>query len=80
MPKPESELPENQVKPNHQLEKKTRRQFSTEYKLRILAEADQCAHGELGELQRRENLYSNQLNAWRRELANFGEAALSKTD
>lgn len=79
MPKPESQLPENQVIPDAQLEKKTRRRFSTEYKLRILAEADQCAHGELGELLRRENLYSNQLRTWRKQLERGGEAALSKS-
>jgi transposase-like protein len=79
MPKPESEMPENQVKPDPQLEKRVRRHFSTAYKLRILAEADQCAHGELGSLLRREKLYSNQLSAWRKELASGGEAALSKS-
>ncbi|WP_035529363.1 hypothetical protein, partial [Haliea salexigens] len=52
MPKPQSELPENQVTPNPGLEKRTRRQFSTEYKLKILAEADACQHGEIGALLR----------------------------
>ena len=74
MPKPESTLPENQVMPDSQLEKHVRCHFSTAYKLRILAEAGQCAHGELGPLLRREKLYSNQLNAWRKELAKGGEA------
>ena len=79
MPKPESTLPEKQAMPDSQLEKRVRRHFSTAYKLRILAEAGQCAHGELGPLLRREKLYSNQLNAWRKELADGGEAALSKS-
>lgn len=79
MPKPESQVPENQVTPDAQLEKRTRRHFSTEYKLRILAGADQCAHGELGRLLRRENLYSNQLRDWRKQLESGGEAALSKS-
>ena len=79
MPKPESQLPENQVTPDAQLEKRTRRRFSTAYKLKILAEADQCAHGELGQLLRRENLYSNQLRDWRKQVENGGEAALSKS-
>ena len=79
MPKPESQLPENQVTPDAQLEKRTRRRFSTEYKLKILAEADQCVHGELGQLLRRENLYSNQLRDWRKQLEYGGEAALSKS-
>ena len=43
-----------------------RRRFTTEYKLRILREADACkAHGELGALLRREGLYSSQLSTWR---------------
>lgn len=55
MPKPESQMPENQVALDPRLEKCTRRYFSTEYELKIVAEADQCAHGELGPLLRREN-------------------------
>jgi len=78
MPKPQSELPENQVTPNPNLEKRTRRQFTTEYKLKILAEADACQHGELGKLLRREKLFSSQLSTWRRELASGGEK-LGKT-
>ena len=79
MPKPQSELPDNQVTPAPELEKRTRRRFSTEYKLRIMAEADQCAHGELGVLLRREGLYSSQLQQWRRELESNGGQALDKT-
>lgn len=67
MPKPPSELPDNQVTPNPDLEKRTRRSFSPEYKRRILAQADACRHGELGELLRREKLFSSQLTAWRKE-------------
>ena len=69
MPKSSSEQPESQVTPNPNLEKRTRRQFSTEYKRRIIAEADACQHGELGQLLRREQLYSSQLQQWRRDLA-----------
>ena len=80
MPKPVvSSMPDTQVAPDPMLEKRTRRQFSTEYKLRIIAQADQCRRGELGALLRRENLYSNQLQAWRKQLAQGGEQALSKT-
>jgi len=80
MPKPvELNLPRREVTPDPQVEKRTRRSFSAEYKLRIIAEADQCRHGELGALLRRENLYSNQLQAWRRQLAEGGEQALSKS-
>ena len=77
MPKPMSEPPENQVIPNPNLEKRTRRRLSPGYKQRILAKADACQHGELGELLRREKLYGSQLAAWRRELA--GGGALDKT-
>lgn len=70
---------ETEVQPNPKLEKRARRSFSTEYKLRIIAQADACKHGELGELLRREKLYSNQLATWRRELKTNGEQGLSKT-
>ena len=42
-----------------------RRTLTAAYKLRILCEADGCAHGELGALLRREGLYSSQLATWR---------------
>ncbi len=45
----------------------TRRRFSAEYKRHILEEADQCQHGELGALLRREGLYHSQLSTWRRQ-------------
>ena len=79
MPKPETQISDNQVRPDGRLEKRTRRRFSTEYKLRVLAEADQCAHGELGQLLRRENLYSNQLRDWRKQREAEGESGLSKS-
>lgn len=79
MPKPASELPENQVTPEPALEKRTRRQFTPGYKLRIITEADACKHGELGSMLRREKLYSNQLSAWRREYAEHGVDGLSKS-
>src|SRR5680860_548074 len=73
MPKPyPSSLPENHVEPDPVLEKRTRRTFTAEYKLRIVAQADHCAHGELGALLRREKLYSAQLQQWRCELADGG--------
>ena len=43
-----------------------RQQFSAEYKLRILAEAEQCQEpGQVGALLRREGLYSSHLTRWR---------------
>ncbi len=79
MPKSTLELPENQVTPEPSLEKRTRRRFTADYKLRILAAADRCQHGELGALLRREKLYSNQLCAWRREYGEHGVAGLRKS-
>lgn len=79
MPKQASELPDNQVHPSPELEKRTRRRFTMDYKLRIIAEADACRHGEVGELLRREKLYSSQLTQWRRELAEGGAARLGKS-
>ena len=43
-----------------------RRQFNAAYKLRILAEVEQCTEpGEIGALLRREGLYSSYLSRWR---------------
>lgn len=44
-----------------------RRQFTREYKLSILEQADQCTQpGQIGGLLRREGLYSSHLTTWRR--------------
>ena len=49
-------------------EKPVRRRFTAEYKLRILAEADACTErGSLGELLRREGLYSSHLSTWQKQ-------------
>jgi len=49
-------------------ERAKRRQFSAEYKLRILREADaRKGSGEIGALLRREGLYSSHLVLWRRQ-------------
>jgi len=52
--------------------KPKRRTFSTEYKIRILGEADAASAvpGGIGALLRREGLYSSHLTSWRRERAN----------
>lgn len=42
-----------------------KRRYSEEYKLRILEEADQCKHGELGALLRREGLYHSAISKWK---------------
>lgn len=50
------------------LEKPVRRRFTVEYKTRILVEADACTEaGQLGELLRREGLYSSHLSTWRKQ-------------
>ena len=47
--------------------KPKRRQFTAQYRLRILEEAERCAQpGEVGRLLRREGLYSSHLTAWRK--------------
>ncbi len=49
-------------------EKPVRRRFTTEYKLRILAETDRCTEmGQIGELLRREGLYASLLSTWRKQ-------------
>ena len=51
--------------------KPKRRQFTAEYRLRILEEADGCTEpGEVGQLLRREGLYSSHLTAWRKARRN----------
>ncbi len=74
MPKPMT-----QIKPDPKLEKSARRTFSTEYKIRMIQQADACKHGELGTLLRREKLYSQQLSTWRKEFAEQGVEGLAKT-
>jgi transposase-like protein len=60
------------------LERPKRRTFTAEYKLRILQEADAAIlPGAIGELLRREGLYSSLLTAWRRERTAAALAGLS---
>jgi len=59
----ETEVPDPEVVPRAK-----RRQFSAQYKLQILTEADQCSQrGEIGALLRREGLYSSHLTTWRKQ-------------
>ena len=47
--------------------KATRRRFTAAYKLSIVEQADACrTPGEIGELLRREGLYSSHLSSWRK--------------
>lgn len=72
----------SEVEPDPEVrEQGTRRQFSNEYKLRILGEADACKkRGELGRLLRREGLHTTHLSTWRRqqyEIAKYGAVVRS---
>jgi transposase-like protein len=62
-----SGVPERATSPD----RPKRRRFAAEYKLRIVREADDAAvsgvEGAVGELLRREGLYSSHLATWRRE-------------
>ena len=50
------------------VEQARRRKFTAAYKLRIVEEADRCMEpGEVGELLRREGLYTSHLTYWRRQ-------------
>jgi transposase len=60
--------PQVQAKPE-------RRRFNAEYKRRIVLEAENCEHGELGSLLRREGLTYAQINLWRKAHA---EGSLGK--
>lgn len=51
--------PEVQPKPE-------RRRFTADYKRQIITEAEQCQHGELGSLLRREGLTYTQIGKWRK--------------
>ena len=58
------------VKPEKIEDKPGRRQFSPEYKLRILQEVDsrRDERGSVGEILRREGLYASQVASWKRDL------------
>jgi len=61
----ETQIPDPEVVPQAK-----RRQFTAKYKLRILQEADRCTErGQIGELLRREGLYSSYLSKWREQRA-----------
>jgi transposase-like protein len=61
----ETRIPDPEVVP-----KAKRRQFTAKYKLSILEQADRCTErGQIGELLRREGLYSSHLSKWRQQRA-----------
>ena len=62
------------------VEQAKRRTFTAEYKARILAEADGCTRpGEVGELLRREGLYTLHLTYWRKQRKDGALAELGKS-
>ena len=66
----EDRIPHPEIQP-----KPERRRFTAEYKRRIVMEAEQCQHGELGSLLRREGLTYTQIGKWRKAHA---EGTLNK--
>jgi transposase len=69
-----SVLPDPEVTP-----KAKRRIFSAAYKKKILSEADAAAgSGNIGEILRREGIYSSTLTRWRKERDSAVESAFSQ--
>jgi transposase len=61
------------------VEQAKRRSFTAEYKAKILEEADACTRpGEVGELLRREGLYTSHLTYWRKQRKDGALKALGK--
>ena len=62
------------------VEQAKRRTFTAEYKAKILAKADACTQpGEVGELLRREGLYTSHLTYWRKQRKDGALAELGKS-
>jgi len=69
----ETQVPDSEVLPRAE-----RRQYTGQYKLRILEEVDRCTErGQIGALLRREGLYSSHLSKWRQQRAEGQLQALS---
>jgi len=70
----EQDLPDPEVTP-----KAKRRTFKAAYKKRILAEVEAAAgSGNIGEILRREGIYSSTLTGWRKEREAAMDAAFSQ--
>ena len=75
MPKPRNKKTEIIASPQH--DRRQRRRFSAADKERILLEADGCTQrGEIGELLRREGIYSSHLSTWRSQREREGLSGL----
>src|SRR6266542_1170084 len=65
---PISKKSEGNVEPNSEvLLRAQRRTFTAAYKQAIVQECDTCASGEVGQILRREGLYSSHLAKWRKQ-------------
>ena len=61
------------------VERAKRRTFTAKYKLEMLEKAEACTRpGEIGELLRREGLYTSHLTAWRKQRKNGALKELGK--
>jgi transposase len=77
VPKPKSET-DTEVVPIPQNDRRQRRRFTPEEKVRIVRDADACTErGQLGELLRREGIYSSLLTNWRAQLRREGETGFA---
>jgi transposase len=62
------------------VEQAKRRTFTAKYKLEILAKADACTRpGEVGEVLRREGLYTSHLTYWRKQVRDGALKELGKS-
>ena len=77
MPKPPAPATTTEVVALPENDRRHRRRFTRDEKLRILAEADRCSgRGEVTALLRREGLYSSHLTTWRQQVRAHGESGL----
>ena len=77
MPKPPTAPAQTEVVALPENDRRHRRRFSREDKVRIVTEADRCTgKGEVAALLRREGLYSSHLSMWRQQLRMHGENGL----
>lgn len=74
---PKSKNSDTEVVASREHDRRQRRRFSAEYKERILREADACdGRGAIGELLRREGIYSSNLSVWRAQREQEGRSGL----
>lgn len=78
MPKPPTKPRTTEIVADPSNDRRQRRRFSKEEKLRIVREAEACTErGQLAALLRREGIYSSHLTSWRQQLKAHGEAGLA---